>query len=293
VARFAVLAGLLLALALPATAQARDYVVITGDVVVAEDQTVGDVVIIDGPVRVDGRVTGDVISISGAVTIAGRVNGDVVAASERARLLSGARVGGDLMYGGPRPEIAEDAKVVGEVTNEGWTELSTTGFEWIVRILFWLAVTASTLVLGLGFVLLIPRAADAAWRVASERTGLAAAWAAGLFFGLPIAAGLAIASAFGLPLGIALLLALLPLAMLGYVASCVLLGGVIVRNRPGSRVKAFFIGWGILRAIALVPYLGFLAWVVAAAFGLGVLLIAGWNAGRDRPSAPAAPAPAA
>jgi hypothetical protein len=77
----------------------------------------------------------------------------------------------------------------------------------------------------------------------------------------------------------------------------VLLGGVILRRSPGSRVKAFFIGWGILRAIALVPYLGFLAWVLASAFGLGVLLIAGWYAGRDRPPAapaqPPAPAPAA
>jgi hypothetical protein len=153
-------------------------------------------------------------------------------------------------------------------------------------------VTASTLVLGLGLVLLIPRAADAAWRVASERTGLAAGWAAGLFFGLPIAAVLAIGTAFGLPLGIAVLLALVPLAMIGYVTSCVLLGGVVLRKRPGSRVKAFFIGWGILRLVALVPYLGIVAWVLASAFGLGVLLIAGWYAGRDRPPAVPTPAPA-
>jgi cytoskeletal protein CcmA (bactofilin family) len=292
VARSLLLVGLLLALALPATAQARDQIVITGDVVVGEDQTFGDVVIVDGPVRVDGRVTGDVIAISGTVTVSGRVDGDVAAVDERVRLLSGARVGGDVLHGGPRPEIAADAVVEGEVLEEGWTDISTTGLEWIVRFLFWLAVTASTFVLGLGLVLLIPRAADAAWRVASQRTGIAAAWAAGLFFGLPIAAVLAIATAFGLPLGIAVLLALVPLAMIGYVTSCVLLGGVVLRKSPGSRVKAFFIGWGILRLVALVPYLGILAWVLASAFGLGVLLIAGWYAGRDRPPATPTPTPA-
>ena len=74
----------------------------------------------------------------------------------------------------------------------------------------------------------------------------------------------------GLPLGIVLLLALLPMYAIGYTTSAWLLGRAIVRP-PRGRFLAFLAGWGILRAIALVPVLGVLAWLGAAVFGLGAL----------------------
>jgi nitrate reductase NapE component len=61
----------------------------------------------------------------------------------------------------------------------------------------------------------------------------------------------------------------------------------------GERIGAFFAGFGILRAVALIPGLGFIVWFLACIYGLGALTRAAWRAGRE-PSAevpPAAPAP--
>jgi hypothetical protein len=61
------------ALAAPATAAAdpRDQVVITGSVTVGLHQSVGDVVIVDGPATIFGRVNGDVVAVHGRVRVLG------------------------------------------------------------------------------------------------------------------------------------------------------------------------------------------------------------------------------
>jgi hypothetical protein len=284
---------LMTALAAPAAdAAPRDEVVISGVVTVARDQTLGDVVVIDGPVDIAGHVTGDVVVVNGVVTIAGTVDGDVVTVVKRARLLPGARVGGDLHYGEKKPVISPGARVEGEVSHGGWANLGT-GVSWAVRLLFWLAVTVSMLALGLALLGFAPRAADAAWRVAQERTGRTVAWAAGLFFGLPVVAIVAMATVFGLPLGLGLLLALLPLAAVGYVAGCWVVGNVVMRGRPGTgRIPTFLVGWGILRLIALIPWVGWLSWFAAGAFGLSALMLAGWYASDASRGTPPAPPPA-
>ena len=41
---------------------------------------------------------------------------------------------------------------------------------------------------------------------------------------------------------------------------------------------AFFAGWGILRVLALIPVAGGLASFLAVVFGLGVLIVAIWQA---------------
>ena len=282
----------LLLLAGPAAAPALaapDRIVITGGAAVAAGETVHDVVVIDGPVRVAGRVTGGVVALSGTVTISGSVDGRVTAVSSRARLLPGARVGGDLVYGDEPPEIAPAARVEGEVSDEGWSDFWAGPGPWIARFLFWLTVSLSTLVLGLAWLALGPRAAPAVWTIASARTGAAAALAAGLFIGLPALAVIALATGVGFPLGIGLILALLPLAAVGYVATCWLVGRR-VRGEGAGRVPAFLVGWAIMRVIALVPFLGGLAWVAGSAFGLAALTLAAWYAGDPRRSAPAAPA---
>jgi hypothetical protein len=275
------IATVALALVLPAAAHAgpRDQVVVTGDVVVERGETAGDVVVVDGPIRVDGRVTGNVVAVHGAVTVSGRIDGTLTTVTDVARLRPGARVGGNLRYGDEKPEIAPGARVEGEVTDEGWSTAGTSGFRWVLRLAFWLAVSFSTLVLGLALVALFPRAGIAAWGVATERTIVAVAWSASVFFGVPILAVIAIGTVAGLPFGIGLLLALIPAAAVGYVTSCLLAGGFVLR-RSGSSFKAFLAGWAMLRVLALIPFVGILTWVLASAFGLGVLAVAGWYAGR-------------
>ena len=61
----------------------------------------------------------------------------------------------------------------------------------------------------------------------------------------------------------------------------------------GARIGAFFAGFGILRAAALIPGIGFIVWFLVCIYGLGALAQAAWRAGRVAPgSAPPEPPPA-
>jgi hypothetical protein len=284
------IALLLLLTAGAAHAGPREQVVITGAIAVPAGQTTSDLVIVDGPVTIGGRVDGDVIAVNGTVTISGTVDGDVVAVAKRARLLPGSRVNGDVTYGDKKPIVAPGAVVTGDVSHENWRFAE--GFSWLARIIWWLIVSVSTLVLGLALLAFAPRAAESAWVASQARTGLACAWAAGLFFGLPIAAVLAMITIFGLPLGIGLLLALVPLMLIGYVTSCYLFGRIVRGKRGWGPKLTFLAGWGAARLVALIPVAGGLLWAVASAFGLGVLLLAAWYGSKQELVLRSAPAPA-
>ena len=278
---------------------ATDHVVITGGATVPAGRTAGDVVVVDGTVRIAGHVTGDVISVSGPVRVTGRVDGDLVAVSDRAVLGSTARVGGDLRYGDERPVLARGASVGGKVSNEDWADAAS-GWGWVSLIGWWLAVSVSTLVVGVLLVVLAPAALHAAERAVRERLGATVAWGLGIAIGVPLLAVLALVTLVGIPFGIAVLLAAIPVLLVAYVTSAWMLGRRVLRNRSTSRWAALFAGWGILRVLALIPVVGALVGLVATVVGLGALAVALWRAGRpdapaERPDAPAPsrPAPAA
>ena len=286
---------LLLMLALPAPALAdgpQDQVVISGDVNVPAGKTVGDVVVVDGAVNVAGRVDGDVVAVSGPVRIAGTVDGSVSTVSDRLVLLPGARVTDDVFYGDEKPVISPAASVGGDVNDEGWSEV--TDFPWGVvgMLAWWLAVSLSALVLGIVMIALAPRAADGVVEAARAGIGRVIGWGAVLFIGLPIVAVIALATLVGIPLGVGLLLALLPLGGLAYVTSAYLLGRRLVKE-PASRIVAFLAGWGILRVLALVPFLSTLTWIAAVVVGIGALVVALWRSRTPTPAPTAEPGPAA
>jgi len=82
----------------------------------------------------------------------------------------------------------------------------------------------------------------------------------------------------GIPLGLFLFLALALVYSIGYVVGVLALGRLVLKE-PASRYVAFLVGWGALRVIALVPFLGGIAWLVSAVLGLGTL----WVAARSGP----------
>jgi hypothetical protein len=289
-ARVGLTTALLIALMAPSAQAARSEVVVSGHVLVPRGETVDTVFVIDGPVTIAGHVQNDVFAINSDVTISGTVDGSVTTVVKRLRLLPGARVAGNVHYDEKKPVIARGAVVSGDVSHQNWR--STAGIRWLFRLILWATVTVSTLILGLVLLAFAPRAAESAWVIAQQRTGVSIAWAAGLFFGVPIVAIVAMVTVVGLPLGIALLLAYLPLAFVGYVTSCWLLGMVMRRQREWGRPRTFLAGWGVLRLLALVPYLGVALWIAAAAFGLGVLLVTAWYSSNPDRVMRREPAPA-
>jgi cytoskeletal protein CcmA (bactofilin family) len=276
-------------------ASGDDQIVITGGAVVAAGQTAGDVVVLDGPVRIAGHATGDVVAISGPVRITGRVDGDVAAVSDRAFLAPTARVGGDLLYGDERPVVAQGARVGGSIKDENWADtLSSPGWGIAGPIAWWLAVTVSTLLVGVLLLLLAPRMLAAAERSARGHLWPAVGWGVLVAIALPLVAVLALVTLVGIPFGVALLLALVPVMLVAYVTAAWILGRRMVKASR-SPWLALLAGWGVLRVLALIPVAGFLVGLVATVIGLGSLVVALWHArGSATPaSAPEAPGRAA
>jgi hypothetical protein len=278
----------LLALAAPAWAADSErnepQIVLTGQAVVQSGQTVGDVVIFNGPATIDGTVRGSVTSFNGAVSISGTVTGDVTSFNGDVVVASGARIGGDLVTQSA-PSVASGAAIEGDRRRVN-TDVILGRFTWISRFAVWAAVSVSILVLGLLLLLFAPRAAESVAVAAVERIGASIGWGVGLFFGLPIVSVIALVTIVGIPFGLGMLLGLALIYSLGYTASCFALGRALLKP-PTSRYLAFLAGWAIVRVASLIPFVSGLVWFVAVVYGLGVLAVAA----RRRESMPSVTAP--
>jgi hypothetical protein len=282
----------------PAGAQAADepdnIVVLTGRAEVHEGETVDTVFIADGDVTVDGTVRDTIVALHGDVLIRGTARDDVVAVDGRVTVADGGTVAGDIVSR-RRPVVESGGSFNGSW--ERWNPQAWDAATSIAgRLAVWLAVTVSTLILGLVLGLLSPRAAGAVSDAAADGWGPVILWGLALLIGLPIVAVLAMVTLVGLPLGLGLLLALGLIYWIGYTAGAWVLGRRVARR--ASPVLAFLAGWAILRVVALVPFLGGLAWLAAVVVGLGAMVVAGRLArrgavpadtGTAAPAAPAAP----
>jgi hypothetical protein len=279
------LAGVaLVALAAPAAALADppDQIVLSGALLVPRGTDVGEVVVVHGSVRVDGVAEGDVVVLDGSVVVHGQVGGSVVAINGRVTLGPDAQVNGDVTARGAI-DAAGGAKVGGRLREHvafAWRK----PIEVVGRFASWLAVSVSTLLLGLLAVMLAPRALDAVAGVARAAPWRAAGWAIGIAVGVPVVIVLAVASLVALPLGLVVLLGLALLVFVGYVLSAYAVGRAV--HPSGNRALALTIGWVILRAIAAIPVVSGITFGIAGVYGLGSTIVATWRAraiaGRHR-----------
>jgi hypothetical protein len=277
------------AFAAPTGTQPRDrdetQVVISGRVVVAQNERVGDVVILNGDARINGRVDGTVFALNGDVIVNGSVSDDVIAMNGRVVAAGGARIGGDVAS-------REDARISPGATVQGDVESVSRRFALgqvglVAAIAIWLAVIVSTLVFGLLLLVVAPRAADAFADAGRTAVGASIGLGIAAAVGLPVAGLLLLASVVGLPLGVVVLLTLGFVYMLGYVASAYFLGRVILRP-PTNRFLAYLVGWAILSVAAAIPVLNVIVLIAATVYGLGMIVVAIFRArSGPRDTAPA------
>ena len=266
-----------------------DQIVVTGRLVVPEGETFQNAVIFNGTAMIDGTVAESLVVFNGRTEITGTVDEDVVVFNGDVVLRSGARVGGDVISL-EDPQIEEGATVGGSVDDlaRRWDFYDIT---FAGRLAWWLAYTVSTLVLGV-VLLLFARGLDpASVRAFRDRLGATIGFGLLLLVLLPIVVVLLFVTIVGIPLGLFLLLALALVYSIGYVVGALGVGRLLVKE-PTSRYLAFLVGWGTLRVLALVPFLGGLAWLVAAVLGLGTLWVTSRAAPIEtRPPAPPPPVP--
>jgi hypothetical protein len=262
----------------PAAAQTENpagvdesQVVLTGSLVVGADETVDAAVILNGPALVEGTVRESLIVLNGDAEVSGTVEQDVVAFNGDVVIRSGAVIGGDLVTQ-RTPQIEEGATVRGQqksVTTE--IDIEAVGFGG--RVFWWVAYSASVLILGLLLLLFAPQLFLRVRDAVRDRLGPSIGWGAGLFFLLPIGSVLLLVTVIGFPLGIFTLLALSLIYTLGYVVATLAVGTLVLRTST-NRFVVFLVGWGILRLLALIPIVGGIVWFLASIWGLGLLAVA-------------------
>ena len=250
-------------------------VVVTGRVVVGEQETVGTVVILNGDARVNGSVDGSVFALNGDVIVRGSVSDDVTALNGRVIADGGARIGGDVTSR-ERARISPGATVDGDVKSVSRRfALGQIGL--VALLVIWVAVGLSTLVFGLLLLLIAPRAADAF--ADAGRTAIGASIGLGIAaaVGVPLIGLILLASVIGLPLGAVVLLTLGFLYMLGYVASAYFLGRLIL-GPARNRFVAYLVGWAILTVAGIIPVVNGIVLVAATVYGLGMIVVATFRA---------------
>jgi hypothetical protein len=250
-----------------------NVVVLSGRAEIRERETVNTVFVADGSAVVAGRVEDALIVLNGNAVISGTVEQDVVVLDGRVRITDTGHVEGDVLSR-HRPVVESGGRLDGDF--ERWNPGSfNRAVALVSRLALWLAVTISTLVLGLLLGLLFPRVVAASDGVARTRLGPVIGWGLALTIGLPIAALIAMATLVGLPLGLVVLLALGLIYEVGYAMGAWILGRTVAKGaRPWL---AFLAGWGILRVLALIPILGGLVWFATVVVGLGSLAVAAWR----------------
>ena len=180
----------------------KDLVVLTGGAVVRSGQTVNNVVVFGGPVRVEGTVNGSVTAFNGSVVNSGTVRENIISFNGRATVSDGGSVGGDVTSR-LAPSVSPGGTVGGTVQQLSFRSADA-GFGFATGFAFWLAITVSTLFLGLAFVLLFPRAADAIYKAGTQGLGISIGWGLVFFFVILIIAILLLVTVVGIPLGLSL-----------------------------------------------------------------------------------------
>lgn len=256
-----------------------DHVILTGGLVVPEGETAKTAVVFNGDVLIGGTVSETLVVFNGRTEITGTVDEDVVVFNGSVVLRSGSRVGGDVVSR-QAPQIEDGATVEGSIDDlqKRWDYWDIT---FVGRLGWWLAYTVSTLVLGLVLLMLARGLDPASIRALRDRLGATIGFGLLWFVLLPVVAILLLVTIVGIPLGLFLLFGLGLVYSIGYVVGGLALGRLVVKE-PTSRYLAFLAGWGALRVIALVPFLGGIAWLVGTVLGLGTLWVAARASSGDR-----------
>jgi cytoskeletal protein CcmA (bactofilin family) len=260
------------ALAQDSSARPEDQVVLTGRLVIAEDETVDVAVILDGPAQVDGTVRESLVVLNGDADVSGTIEGNVVVLNGELVIRSGAEVGGDLITQST-PTVEEGATVRGDRSSPMTQFDFDFGVSFAGRIAWWIGYSVSVLILGMLLLAFAPRLFPKVQDAAVTDVGSSIGWGFGLFFLLPIGSVLLLVTVVGIPLGVFTLLALAFLYTLGYVVATIGLGTRVLSSTQ-SRYVSFLGGWVILRLLALIPFVGGWLWFLGSVWGLGLLAVA-------------------
>jgi uncharacterized RDD family membrane protein YckC len=291
---------------------ARPVLRVGQDHVVPEGTAVREVVIVGGELTIHGRVRGDAVIIAGVARLGpeARVDGDLVAIGSPLSIAAGARVDGDVVAVGGALDAAPgfapggDQVVVGTAAVGGavqravpWVTYGLLLGRPIVPSLPWMWVLIAVVFfvyLVLGFLLERPVRASAEALVSKPLSTFLVGLLVWLLTG-PVLFILAV-SVVGLIVIPFAVCALFVASLLGRIAVSRAIGGTVIpEETPGDRLAAarsFAIGFAVMILAYMIPFLGFVTYMLVGVFGIGaatMALVAGLR--RENPAKPRPPQP--
>lgn len=248
-----------------------------------------------GDVTVKSSVGGKLAIAGGNVTIDGPVAGNVTVSGGTLELGPNARISGKLDFRGGHLEQDPAAVVTGGVTQ---THKARRHFEsgpfkgsWVVRALWTLGLMLLAAIIAGA----LPGPAKRMQEELRVRPWLAALFGILALIVIPIAAVIVMITIIGIPLGLLAILGYVGLLLVGYVATAVLLSGLMLdRYKAGAatrtawRVGAAVLAMLVLSTLAHVPFVGGFLGLVALVMGVGAIVAAIVH--RKQSAAPPIPA---
>jgi hypothetical protein len=275
-----------------ATTTGAIAVTVDGTLDIPAGSSVRGALVIDGSATIASPIESLVV-IDGTATVVGTTVDQVLVIDGRVDLVDGAAAGNVATLSGT---VTRDASAVinGRITSLE-SGLAALGFLLIPLALLF---TAGLALAGIVAALLVAafgarQVRDLEDRISRQPGQVLVAGIIGSI-ALPVLGGLLTVTVIGAPVGLALLLVGVPiLALVGWIVAAVWIGDWILVRTSGSRqsghpYKAAVLGVVVLALASILPLVS----GVATVFGLGALLLAGWDAVKpDRPLEPVAPVP--
>lgn len=224
------------------------------------------------------------VAIGGSITVAGHVRYDAVAIGGSVTILPGASVGGDSVAIGGAVSVAEGATLEGDNVSLGGAIPTTVGSmtRWVVggphrfsMFRFASRLTRAVLLLVIA-VLIAVTFPDALTRVGAylaTRPGLSALGGVSILLGfVPLCVLLAV-TIIGIPLIPVAVLLLVALFLFGFTVSAAWLGERLPFLQEKTPVKTVALGGAVFALVGLIPWIGTVALILAAAFSAGATLL--------------------
>ena len=258
------------AMMLPALACAqRDVVTFGGDAVVREGEVVNDIVTMGGDARVDGTVLGDVVTMGGDVSLGanGDVRGDLVTMGGKVAQADGAETGGEVVvFDGSHPPVAfrpdfgrNHERGLGAFVADTLDSLVSYGLLFVLGLLL-MGVARERL--------------DGLQLAIVRQPFKALGYGVLALFAAAVTIVILVVTIIGIPAAVVLAVGL-PFALyIGLAAAATVIGAAIPASTlAGKPVLQLLAGCGALFVAGLVPFVGDILVAVAAAVGLGALVL--------------------
>jgi hypothetical protein len=224
------------------------------------------------------------VAIGGSITIAGHVRRDAVAIGGSVTLLPGASVGGDSVAIGGAVSVAEGATLEGDNVSLGGAIPTTVGSmtRWVVggphmlsRFSFASRLTRVVLLFAIALLIAatFPGALTRIGAYLVNRPGLSALGGVAILLGfVPLCVLLAV-TIIGIPLIPVAVMLLVALFLFGFTVSAAWLGERLPFLEGKTPVKTVALGGVFFVLVGLIPWIGTVALILAAAFSAGATLL--------------------